>query len=278
MSAAPPRLLCLCADDFGQTPGISQGIADLARHRRLNAIACLTNGRHWPSSAALLSKLPDTVECGLHFNLTEGVPLSPELREHWPRLPSLRRLVLQAHGHWLPIQALRSEWRAQWQAFVQATGRAPQFVDGHQHVHHLPGVRATVLNGAAAANVPVRNTGRVHGPGNALKRWLIEYTGGKALRRQLRQRGLAHNPALTGVYGFDGTDYRSRMQAWLAAVPADGALLFCHPAAGLPDPADPIGAARLREAAYLGSRAFRDDLAAAGVRLGRVWTKRSSGG
>ena len=29
---------------------------------------------------------------------------------------------------------------AQWQAFVTATGRAPEFVDGHQPVHHLPGL------------------------------------------------------------------------------------------------------------------------------------------
>jgi chitin disaccharide deacetylase len=49
-------------------------------------------------------------------------------------------------------------------------------------------------------------------------------------------------------------------------------LLFCHPgqtAAG--DPPDKIAAARAREFAYLGSDAFTQDLAAAGVTLGRVW-------
>jgi hypothetical protein len=55
-------------------------------------------------------------------------------------------------------------------------------------------------------------------------------------------------------------------------------LLFCHPGDHLPgDPPDAIGAARERELAYLGSVAFDEDLAAAGVRLGRVWRTRSAG-
>ena len=64
------------------------------------------------------------------------------------------------------------------------------------------------------------------------------------------------------------------MQGWLAALPREGALLFCHPG-DPPTPAerapDPIAAARLRELAYLESAAFDADLADAEVRLGRVW-------
>ena len=63
------------------------------------------------------------------------------------------------------------------------------------------------------------------------------------------------------------------MRGWLAELPAGGGLLFCHPGEQRPgDPADPIQAARERELAYLGSVAFDADLAAAKVRLGRVWT------
>lgn len=73
---------------------------------------------------------------------------------------------------------------------------------------------------------------------------------------------------------FAAPDYRVLMQRWLASVPVHGALLFCHPGrrdTAAPPRADPIGAAREREAAYLGSTAFSDDLAAAGVRLGSAW-------
>ena len=81
----------------------------------------------------------------------------------------------------------------------------------------------------------------------------------------------------SGVYDFAEPDYRALMQRWLAALPAEGGLLFCHPgdhADG--DPPDAIGVARAREIAYLGSTAFAEDLAAADVRLGRVW--QTSGG
>ena len=268
------RVLAVCADDFGLAPGISRGIAELARRARLNAISCLTNGPHWRSDAGLLQDLPASVDAGLHFNLTEGAPASAELAAVWPRLPSLERLIVMAHLHRLPRAAIAAELAAQWQRFADTAGRAPAFVDGHQHVHHLPVVRDIVLN-ALARHAPapaVRNTGRVAGPGFALKRWLIAGTGGRRLQRMLREQGIAHNPALTGVYDFVPGGYRHRMQQWLAALPAGGALLFCHP--GAPDQsevADPIAAARLDEARYLGSDAFSADLRSAGVRLGRIW-------
>ncbi|MCI4427655.1 MAG: hypothetical protein JHC40_00660, partial [Burkholderiales bacterium] len=66
------------------------------------------------------------------------------------------------------------------------------------------------------------------------------------------------------------------MKRWMAAAPPRGGLLFCHPAASAvassgADANDPIAPARLREAAYLGSTAFVEDLAAAGIGLGRAW-------
>lgn len=282
MSAAP-RTLAICADDFGLNAAVSRGIAELAARGRLNAVSCLCGGGAWRDSARLLSALPADVALGLHFNLTEGTPVSAELRRHWPHLAPLPRLIAAAHVGRLPLAALRHEWRAQWQAFTDAVGRPPSFVDGHQHVHHLPGVRDVVLGAAASAAVAVRNTGHVGGPGHGLKRWLIERTGGRALQRRLRELGIAHNTVLLGVYGFVEADYRALMQRWLAAAPAEGGLLFCHPGLAPDDGAtgtagDPIAAARRREAAYLGSAAFADDLAAAGVTLGPAWRRRSSGG
>lgn len=281
--SATPRVLSLCADDFGLTPALSRRIADLAERGRLTAVSCLTGGVHWPASAAWLAGLPPAVDRGLHFNLTEGEPASAELRRHWPRWPALPALIVAAHRGRLPLAAIACEWRVQWQRFIDATGTPPRFVDGHQHVHHLPGVREVMLQALAgvATAVAVRNTGWVIGPGNAFKRWLIAHSGGTALQRALRQCGREHNRALLGVYGFDDADYGQRMQRWLAAAPAEGGLLFCHPgavddsAAG-PSSTDAIAAARLREAAYLGSAAFVDDLAAAGITLGAAWRQRPS--
>jgi predicted glycoside hydrolase/deacetylase ChbG (UPF0249 family) len=272
------RTLGVCADDFGQSAGISRCIARLARAERLTAVSCLVNGPHWPGSAALLGDLPGTVDVGLHFNLTEGAPLSDALRRVWPRLPSLGRLLAAAQLRLLPRAALAAEVAAQWDAFTQRRGQAPAFVDGHQHVHHLPIVRDLLIDALqrrpapAARGIAVRSTARVVGPGFAAKRAIIAGTGGRALLRGLQRHGIAHNAALVGVYDFRSTGYRSLMQGWLAALPAAGGLLFCHPGEALAgDGPDPIAAARPIEAAYLASDAFTDDLAAAGVVLGRAW-------
>ena len=268
------RTLAVCADGFGLARGISAGIHRLAQAQRLNAVACITNSPHWEASAVLLGTLPASVDAGLHINLTEGRPLSPRLAKLWPRLPSLPMLAARAHLGWLPRAELRSEVHAQLAAFRAATGAAPKFIDGHQHVHHLPGLRGIILDMVEHVQpLPaLRNTGRVLGPGAAAKRWLIEHTGGRALARELAQRVMLHNPTLLGACDFADPDYRALVQGWLAVLPREGGLLFCHPGqAAAGDPPDRIAAARAREWAYLGSDAFVHDLAAAGVTLGRVW-------
>jgi predicted glycoside hydrolase/deacetylase ChbG (UPF0249 family) len=268
------KQLTLCADDFGLSPAISRGIAMLARAQRLSAISCITNAPHWREAAPLLRDLPGPVAVGLHFNLTEGRPLSPELARVWPTLPSLPRLLLLSHLHRLPLAALRVEWQAQLDAFVQATGRAPQMVDGHQHVHHLPLLRQVVLDGIApmAPRPALRSTARLLGPGFAFKRFVIERSGGRALRRELVRRGVRHNASLLGAYDFVAADYRALMRAWLAQVPREGGMLFCHPAE-VAGAGDEIGEARVRELAYLESDAFVADLAEAQVTLGQSWVR-----
>ncbi|MEO6410616.1 MAG: ChbG/HpnK family deacetylase [Burkholderiaceae bacterium] len=266
------RTLMVCADDFGLSAGIDRVVLGLAARGRLSAISCLVNFDRWPVASLALRDLPDGVEVGLHLDLTEGRPCSATLAQAWPTLPALPRLILRAHLRRLPLAALRDEIHAQLAAFVAGVGRGPDFIDGHQHVHHLPGIREQVLEAAAAITPrpPLRATGRVRGPGFAVKRMLIEATGGWSLVRAMRSRAWPHNAALLGVYDFAAIDYGALMRRWLASVPPQGALLFCHP--GDPaDPGDPIAAARRREAAYLGSDMFASDLRAAGVGLGSVW-------
>lgn len=272
------RTLALCADDFGMSRGVSSRIAQLAARGRINATSCLTNAPHWHATAPMLKDLPDDMEVGLHFNLSEGQPLSSELRRVWPQLPALQQLIAKAHLRLLPLAAIAAEFDAQHAAFVEATGRDPDFVDGHQHVHHLPGVRDRVLASIGRWRAPpaVRNCGDVRGPGFAVKRALIAGTGGRALRRVLDGRGIARNAALVGVYDFVPGRYRQWMKGWLSAVPHEGALLFCHPGADDGE-GDAIAHARGPEADYLDSSEFLDDLAEAGVRIGHVWRATRAG-
>jgi predicted glycoside hydrolase/deacetylase ChbG (UPF0249 family) len=272
------KKLVLCADDYGLAAHIDRGILRLARARRLSAVSCMVNGPRWAAAARELTALPAVrqghVRTGLHFNLTEGRPLSAALGTLWPHFPRLQDLIVMAHLGRLPLPALREELQAQLQTFEQARGRAPGHVDGHQHVHHLPQLRDILLAQLGPrADIPVRHTGRVQGPGYTIKRLLIEGTGGKALGRQLEAAHRAANTQLFGVYDFIEPDYRGLMQQWLAALPEVGGMIFCHPgeapaADATPPLFDPIAAARVRELDYLESEAFSADLQAAGVQLG----------
>ena len=281
--AAADRSIAVCADDVGLVAGVADTVAALATGRRISNASCVTTAAAWPSEGAAIgnaTKAIEGFELGLHFNLTEGAPLSPDLARVWPQLLGLKELIVRAHLGTLPLAALASEWRAQSDAFADVVGRLPAHVDGHQHVHHLPQVRDVLLEEIAAqpgrTRPAVRSTGRLIGPGHAFKRMVIEGTGGRALLRDLRARGLRHNEALLGVYDFRGT-YRPLVRGWLAAAPRRGGLVFCHPKRGAPDAADPIAAARDREAAYLASDAFADDLAEAGFSLGSAWQNSIAG-
>jgi chitin disaccharide deacetylase len=268
------RTLELCADDYGQSAAINAGILKLVNRapadKRLSAVSCLVNMPAWDKAAAqALLAQRRKVGAGLHFNLSLGRPLSPSLSALWPQMPTLQQLITWAHLRKLPVAAIRDEWQAQMQAFEKLYGRLPAHIDGHQHVHHLPQVRDMLIELLAKIpNVPVRHTGRVRGPGFAVKRLLIEGTGGRELGRHLEANGRAANTQLFGVYDFQGTHYRRWMQAWLAALPTRGGLVFCHPGElNHSAVADPIGPARVLELAYLDSAEFSEDLTAAGVQL-----------
>jgi len=268
------RVVTLCADDYGTSRGVDAAIDELARRGRLSALSCLTNAPAWPTDGPRWAVPQAGVAVGLHFNLTEGRPLSDSLRARLPSLPTLPSCIVAAHLGRLPLAAIADELAAQWAAFVAATGRAPDFVDGHQHVHHLPGVRGIVLDWAQRQRpVPaLRSTGRVLGPGALVKRLAIEWTGGCSLARAIARASppIARNSALLGVYDFVDPNYRRLMRGWLARLPLAGGLIFCHPGQRSADGAgDAIAAAREREYAYLGSDDFAADLEAADVTLAR---------
>ena len=269
------RELALCADDFGHSAAVDHAILHLAARGRLSEVSCMVNAPAWPADAGALAALPAVatgrVQLGLHFNLTEGAPLSPRLAQIWPRLPSLQGLIAGSLLRRLPMAALADEWAAQWAAFEHFAGRPPAHIDGHQHVHHLPGVRDGLLRLLASRpGLRVRHTGRVVGPGFAIKRLVIAATGGAVLGRRLELQGQHANTMLLGVYDFMRTDYRGLMQQWLAALPAKGGMVLCHPGEPGSAPGDPIAAARVREWGYLDSDDFAADLAAHGVRLARA--------
>ncbi len=241
------KRVVLCADDFGMSEAIDTGIIRLAEQGRLSAASCLSLG---PTFARHAHTLADTgAQMGLHLNFTESLG-QPGLY-----LP-LATLIRRAYGRRLDAGAVRAQIQAQLDAFEAMLGRAPDFVDGHQHVHQLPQIRDILLQTLAGryagrARPWLRSTRAVPLAGlparQRAKAQVIQVLGAAALRRNARRLGFHLNVRFAGVYDFRGGEaaYGRLLSSWLERL-QDGDLLMCHPAAHA-DPADPMGRQRLAE-------------------------------
>lgn len=254
-SQRPAREITVCADDYALSPQVDQAVLLLARRARLSATTCMSTSPRWPAAAAALRPLRSVLEVGLHFNLTESHGGAVAVR-------GLKRVIVSSYTRQLAPGALRDAWRRQLDAFEDALGTPPDFIDGHQHVHQLPGVRGALLSELRSRYPPrqmpwLRSTVPAGGLVRQPKAALVALLGGRAATRLWRGASMRCNAGFAGVYGFDAPDaaaYGARVRRWLQALP-DGGLLMCHPATEA-EPGDAIGRQRAVEYAFFMSDAF----------------------
>jgi chitin disaccharide deacetylase len=43
--------VALCADDYGLSPGVDEGILALAMEKRITTLSCMTTQERWPEAA-----------------------------------------------------------------------------------------------------------------------------------------------------------------------------------------------------------------------------------
>ena len=263
----------VCVDDFGLDAAIDLAALRLAAQERVSAISCMTRAPGWRAAASALASVSAQADLGLHLDFTQagGGALHR----------GLALFIAAAYLRRLDARVLRDEIQAQLDAFEDGVGAAPDHVDGHQHVHQLPGVREALL-AELVRRYPrqqpwLRDTQpssglALAGPAAAdhRKQRLIATLGARRLRGLARSVGLPMNVHLLGVYGFSGTAeaYAQRLAAWCAQA-RHGDLLMCHPAVAAPA-TDPIGAARHQEYGVLGGERFGALLLQHGLRVERL--------
>ncbi len=260
------KQIILCADDYGLNPNISQGIRQLVAMQRLSAVSCMVNVADLALQAQQLLALQAEIDIGLHFNLTEGQFVAHGNKS----MPSLMSLLLRSQFRLLSAESIEQELNAQLDKFEQAFGRLPDFIDGHQHVHHLPIVRKVLLkvyqrrlkqNGSYIRCVFPSLVSN-----QKLKAWVLTLTGAYRFKRLLLQQQIPHNACFGGIYDFsEQSNYPSLVRNFLAQAP-NGSLMMCHP--GLQS-TDSIAKARLAEYAYLSGESFQQDCEQYQVRLCR---------
>ncbi|MEZ5498091.1 MAG: ChbG/HpnK family deacetylase [Steroidobacteraceae bacterium] len=251
----------VCADDFGLNAPACDAAIELAWSGRISAISVLIDSRHTRSNAAALRQLRNFTSIGLHFNLTER--LGTDKSSNAAR--SLQYWIWQAYMQ--PVSTARvaaAALTAQLDKFEHDLGFAPEFIDGHRHVHQLPGI------GLSVAQLAHQRYGehcaiRLTAPGidRGIKASCIKQLGGSRMLRTVNEFKLAHNKDFAGVYDFS-TDppYAFRMKRWISEL-ADGGLIMCHPQ--VPD--QDANPARVSEYLYLRSEQWRKLLASCSLTL-----------
>jgi chitin disaccharide deacetylase len=263
MSNRPQRHITLCADDYGISPSVSGAIRDLIAKRRINATSVMVTAPTFShaEAAALREAAGDHAAIGLHLTLT--APFRP----HAPGFAPLR------HGAFLPLASmarrglsrsltpalLDAEIAGQFMAFRNAFGRAPDYVDGHQHIHVFPQISEALLRVTkhAAPQAWLRQCGRAVRK-NLEPKGLVLDALSRRFRRLAAEHGLRTNPAFAGTYAFRArADYAELFPDFLDGMP-DGGVIMCHPGNVDAELArlDPLTDLREHEYAYFLGDAF----------------------
>ncbi|GAB3102841.1 ChbG/HpnK family deacetylase [Bordetella tumbae] len=224
--------IVVCGDDFGMNSSVDAGMFQLAQLGRLSAISCLTQGPTFSANARLLRDA--NVEVGLHLNLTEAFGHRDQLA-----VMPLSALVTRAYAGYLNDEQIDAQLARQFDAFERVLGRAPDYVDGHQHVHQLPRVLPRLLLLLRKRYGSYRPWLRYTAPGmqagipmqESAKAHVIAALGASAVARAAQRDGWRTNRRLLGVYGLNGgaRHYAGLLHQWLSNA-RDGDLLMCHPA------------------------------------------------
>ena len=278
MSATDLRRIWLCADDYGLAPGVNAAIRDLFAQGRINATSVMVAAPSFDRvEAAALDALrlgASRIAIGLHLTLT--APFGPMTERFRPLrrgtfLPLHNALLaglLRRYRH----EPLKAEIATQIAAFVDAFGRIPDFVDGHQHVQVFPQIRNAVIDvvSAEAHGAWVRQCERAP---EAVRRGDRKAALLDRLSRRFRRiadaAGVSTNSAFAGTYDFNaGHDFGDLFPRFLTGLPEHG-LVMCHP--GYPDAElarlDPVTVQRRHELNFFASDAFPKLLTAHGVTL-----------
>jgi chitin disaccharide deacetylase len=237
--------LIVNADDFGVTPGVSEGILAAHRHGIVTSTTVLVNSSIEPDH---LARVRDSgLGIGLHVNLTLGRPLTRGAS----LVDASGRFVRDARRAAARVERrhVDAEIAAQVEKFLDLFKRPPTHLDTHHHVGLHPPVRESVQALARHLGVPVRSQDA-------------------AARARARGAGLRTPDHFFGESGPDAYWTPARTRAHLRALPPGTSEFMTHPG-WFDDGLAYSRYARQREVELigLGTPAARGAAAALGIRL-----------
>jgi predicted glycoside hydrolase/deacetylase ChbG (UPF0249 family) len=281
--------LIVNADDFGWTEGVNRGIVEAFRNGIVTSTSLLANGTAF-AEAVELSRTAHGLSVGVHLNLSDGAPVAERetvttlLNHKGEFAGGPESLLLRRARGGLLLDEVEREWDAQIQK-VRDAGIEPTHLDGHKHVHMLPGLfeialRLAKRHAVGAIRVSLEESslraalssgGKQRG-GVVMKQG-VQARGLKLLARDAREEaGRARIATADYFCGIAQTGELTRegVEQLLKSLPEGTTELMCHP--GYVDEALGKTATRLQgsrgtELEILTDTGIRNLVASQGIRL-----------
>jgi predicted glycoside hydrolase/deacetylase ChbG (UPF0249 family) len=229
------RKLRVTADDFGFTPGVTDGILEAHDKGIVTHTSIMAGGLDFDRAVSLSRKMPG-LGVGVHLTLTWGNPLSPpssipSLVGTDGKLLSLGAILKKFLMGRLNRREVAREWEAQMER-VTRSGIIPTHVDSHHHLHLLPGLLPLAAQCAHKYYVPW-----LRRPAEAIWQGTHSYP---ALLKRVVFRILALKPwplptsdAFRGLTIQGRPDFTARLTRTIRGIPRGTTEFMVHP--GKPD-------------------------------------------
>ena len=283
------RSLIVNADDLGWALGVNHGIVEAFRHGIVTSTSVLANGEAF-AEGVKAARSARGLGVGVHLNLSDGPPVAARervmslLNDDGNFAGGPESLLLKRARRGLLLEEVELEWGAQIRK-VRDAGIQPTHLDGHKHVHMLPGLFEIALRlakkyGIGAIRVSLEESslraalsfGSKQRAGVVLKQG-VRARGLKLLARDAREQagrgGIATADYFCGI-AQTGELTREGVERLLKSLPEGTTELMCHPGyadESLGKTATRLQASRQTELEILTDTKIRNLVASQGIRL-----------
>jgi predicted glycoside hydrolase/deacetylase ChbG (UPF0249 family) len=240
--------LIVNADDLGWTGGVNLGIAEAHGNGIVTSASLLANGVAFASGVEL-ALAREGMGVGVHLNLSDGPPIAPRelvtslLNDAGLFAGGPEAILVKLARRAMALSEVEEEWDAQI-GKVRKAGISPTHLDGHKHVHMLPGLFEIALRLAKRHKIgairvshessslrSALSTGEKHNASQVLKQG-VQARGLKLLARDARAQaaraGIATADYFCGI-AQTGELTHEGVAKLLRGLPEGTTELMCHP-------------------------------------------------
>jgi predicted glycoside hydrolase/deacetylase ChbG (UPF0249 family) len=281
--------LIVNADDLGWTDGVNRGIVEAFHHGIVTSTSLLANGAAFAGGVEAARSAPG-LGVGVHLNLSDGPPVADRetvtslLNNDGEFAGGPESLLLRRARRGLSLAEVENEWDAQIQK-VRDAGISPTHLDGHKHVHMLPGLFEIALKlakrhdiGAIRVSLEASSLRAALSSGSKQNAGVVMKQGVQARGLKLLARDAREQAGRAGISTADyfcgiaqtGELTREGMEQFVKSLPDGTTELMCHPGyadAALQKTPTRLQDSRQTELRILTDTGIRNLVASMGIRL-----------